>query len=208
MTTMADPETQEEFNPLNDGAPRESHRSYATVPQPDGSQAEVEPLATSPTTQSSSGSIFGRFSFGRAKGVKDMAAKDLERLRRTEAAEQKQKRKASKERKKRHKEHKAERQAKEKKVNDFYGIRGFDPNAGMRNLNQERDSDGHGDETPSTNQSAREPLDPNPCTGKTWGVEYGKPTHYRGKGHYSGRHGNCGEDYGSRAAANDHISRG
>jgi hypothetical protein len=153
----------------------------------------------------------------RTKGIKDLAKADLEKRKRADQAEAKirkanesrerkvrqeqelkehqERRKASKERAKQNGKAKAEKRAEEKRVSSYYGIRGFDPNAGMLQSNRGGEAGGKAREE---DQSAEEiPGSPGPQarSGQTWGVEFGKPKDHRGKGHIAGHHNNCGERY-------------
>jgi membrane protein involved in colicin uptake len=155
--------------------------------------------------------------------MKDLAIKDLEKCKRAEKAEaqarkdaasrerkarrdheekhRKERRKASKERAKQNKEDKALKHAEEKRVKDYYGIRGYDPNAGMLRSNREGDGGEHAGEGTKAGQARHGPPTQRFHAEQTWGFEYGKPKQHDGKGHFSGHHKNCGEHYGSSAAA-------
>jgi len=181
--------------------------------------------ATSPSPKASASppvrpSMLNRMSFGRSKGLRDVAIEDLEKRHRAEKAEtkarkevDKKERKArqetekqqgqrerseSRERAKQEKEDKTLKKAKEKKVKKFYGIRGFDPDAGMLHSNRERVASREIYEHDQVHQGTHVPSNPYLPTGETWGLEHGRPKEHDGKGHYSGQHDKCG--HGSSAA--------
>ncbi|KIW89589.1 uncharacterized protein Z519_09745 [Cladophialophora bantiana CBS 173.52] len=169
---------------------------------------------TSPTRQvvaarrARSSRILDRISFARSRGIRDRALEELEARQRDEQrAEAKarkegatQERKArrqedykkreakrqeSKDRARQNNKDKAERKAQEKRVQDYYGIRGYDPSAGMLRANRDRAA------LRTTNGQVQIPwnidevLNSRPQTSQTWGVEYGKPNEEHGKGRHS-----------------------
>jgi len=204
------------------------HEVLARSPAPSYSNCHL-PLPTlpnppaSPTPRGRPANILNRISFGRSKGIKDLALQDLEKRRRAEKEEMKaqkdvesrerkarrdqedkqrnQRRRLSKERAKKNREEKQERQREEKRVKDLYGIRGFDPNAGMlratRKVVPRPEAEGR---APASERNQVSPT-PRHRTGQVWGIDFGKPNHHDGKGHFSGIHENCGERYGGRNAA-------
>ncbi|KAJ9603525.1 hypothetical protein H2200_011711 [Cladophialophora chaetospira] len=222
IAAMTDASMETDAEHSNNGFPpspstaSDPQTTNKSMPIPDHSQPASPDPQASPGRQSRPSGILNRISFGRTKGIKELALEDLEKRRqaqktetkaRKDAASQERKtrqdqekrdreesRKASKERAKQSKEDKAKRKADERKVKDFYGIRGYDPNAGMLPSGRE-----HGIERNQVTEKTRE----SPSTeARSWGIEFGKPKHHEGKGHFSGHHENCGEQYGRRAAAN------
>ncbi|EXJ60256.1 hypothetical protein A1O7_04408 [Cladophialophora yegresii CBS 114405] len=167
--------------------------------------------------------VFNCISLGRPQGIKELAVKDLEYRKRAEKKEAKarkdaalwerkarrnregrdrdERRRASRERVRQNKKDKALRHAEEKRVEDYYGIRGYDPNAGMLRSNRERAMKARAEQGEHVGQERQGPPSRKLDVEQTWGFEYGKPIQQDGKGHYSGHDENCGEHYGSSAAA-------
>ncbi|KAH0845995.1 hypothetical protein FOPE_12462 [Fonsecaea pedrosoi] len=142
--------------------------------------------------------VLERISFARSKGILDRAVEQVEKRRQDEHRAQSKARKdaATQERKTRREEEnrakrekrqesrdraiqnkklKAERKAQEKQVQDYYGIRGYDPSAGILRSNRERAAQRTPDGQIQTSQNIDEALNLRPRSSQTWGVEYGKP---------------------------------
>ncbi|KIX95304.1 uncharacterized protein Z520_08821 [Fonsecaea multimorphosa CBS 102226] len=180
-------------------------RNSHDCPENDGSTLSLPAPRIAATHQVSSNKIFDCILFRRSKGIRDLAMQDVEKNQqdepsaqskaRKEAAAQerkarreeedrtrKQKRQESRERAKQNDKIKAERKAQEKRVQGYYGIRGYDPSAGMLRSNRERVAlrtpDGH----IQTSQSINKVLSLRPQASHTWGLEYGGPTEGRGSG--------------------------
>lgn len=174
-----------------------------------------------PACQARPKSVLKRISFGRSKGNKELAVEDLENSGRAQKAEAKalkiaaflerkvqrdreernkeDQRQASKQLAKQSKVDRAERKAEEKRVKKYYGIRGFDPNAGMLGADRESLARSEGKERPPQVSEKRRTLSASGA--QAWGLEFGKPKTHEGRGHFSGQHENCGRLYGSSAAA-------
>jgi hypothetical protein len=197
-------------------------------PRPNEFDVHVQSAPSTPTLHTRPlrpSNLLDRLSFIHTKSLQSLAVSDLRS--RTKAADQKlhkereiierkeaekstelqkrRKREESHERAQRHREEREEKQAREKKVRDAYGIRGFDPNAGMIGDQSRKASDGdergrgehrhaHEHEPPGGLEDIRE-SDARLSSGQTWGIEIGRPVHHQGKGHMAGRHDNCGELY-------------
>jgi hypothetical protein len=148
-----------------------------------------QPLPESPKARFRSTTLISRIAFGRSKGIRDAALGDQERSRSTEETElsrprrnaesqerkvsrQKEKeerrvlKQTSKEQARQEKQAKVKRKAEEKKFKDYYGIRGFDPNAGVhRSLS-----------TALVQENVmKDSLSTGPKSRQHWGVEYGRP---------------------------------
>lgn len=162
--------------------------------------------------------IMDRLHFGRSRGLKSLAAQDLEKRRQAEertpkeaeARERKEQQEAarrlreenkrkSKERAEQHREDKKRQKTIENHVQKIYigGMsRGYHPSAGtLRPRPDSKLATGSHtsiDRTPYID----EPLNAKPCSATTWGVEYGKPRNHFGNGHFSGHHDQCGDHSG------------
>jgi hypothetical protein len=196
-------------------------------PRPKAFIHNVQSVLSTPAAQPQSRptTLLDRLSFTRTKSLHSLAVSDLatrtkavdqklrkeretlERKQAKETAEREKakKRQESRERAQRHREEREEKKAREKKVKDAYGIRGFDPNAGM--LGDQKRKASSGDERGRAEpwhehehlggleDTGEHTIGPRLKTGETWGVEIGRPVHHEGKGHFEGRHHNCGELY-------------
>ncbi|EXJ73856.1 uncharacterized protein A1O5_03618 [Cladophialophora psammophila CBS 110553] len=155
-----------------------------------------------------SSKILDRILFAQSRGIQDRALEELEARQRDEqraeakarkkAATQErkarreeeyrkreEKRQESRDRARQNNKDKAERKAQEKRVHDYYGIRGYDPSAGMLLSNRERAASRTTNGQVQTPRNIYEVLNPRPRTSQTWGVEYGKPNEEHGKGRHS-----------------------
>ncbi|OCT52943.1 hypothetical protein CLCR_10802 [Cladophialophora carrionii] len=216
--------TRQKAQGEKDGPPGDSAQAAAPseLRQDHLQSASSDPVA-SLVCHPRKSNIFHRISFGRPQGIKELAVKDLDNRKRAEKADVKarkdaaswerkarknreakdrdERKRASRVRVKQNKKDKALRHAEEKRVEDYYGIRGYDPNAGMLRSNREGPMTACAEQGGQVGQERQGPLSRRLHVEQTWGFEYGKPKQHDGKGHYSGNHENCGEHYGSSAAA-------
>ena len=177
----------------------------------------------SPAHEARPSNTLNRIYFSRSIGIKELAMEDVEKRGRAQKAEAKarkdaasrertaqrdqeqrtreEQRKASKQQAKQNKTEKAERKAEEKRVKKYYGIRGYDPNAGILPADRESMAKTGGDGRPAASEKCRQLPHKE---SQAWGLEFGKPQRLEGRGHFSGYHENCGQLYRSSAAGHGH----
>ncbi|OAP65596.1 hypothetical protein AYL99_01568 [Fonsecaea erecta] len=179
---------------LDDVVERVSHG----CPEGEGSFLTLPAPGISAAHHIRSNKIFDRILFARSKGVRDPAKEEVHKRQqderkaqskaRKEAATQERnarraeedrkrrgERQESKDRARQNNKLKAERKAQEKQVQDYYGIRGYDPSAGMLRSNRERVALRATNGQIQTSQDIDKVLSLRPQASQTWGLEYGKP---------------------------------